>query len=87
MIGEKGVNVSGGQKVRIALARALYSETDILLLDDIMSAVDIHVGLSIMKECLMKFRSNTTRLLVTHALSYMKYMDYIYLMEQGTIIE
>ena len=49
MIGEKGVNLSGGQKVRIALARALYSDSDILLLDDILSAVDIHVGLSIVK--------------------------------------
>ena len=36
MIGENGANLSGGQKVRIALARALYSEADILLLDDIM---------------------------------------------------
>ena len=48
MIGEKGVNLSGGQKVRVALARSLYSGSDILLLDDILSAVDIHVGLSIM---------------------------------------
>ena len=81
MIGESGVNLSGGQKVRIALARALYSETDIMLLDDVMSAIDIHVGLNIMKECLMMYKSNTTRILVTHALSYMKYMDYIYLMD------
>lgn len=70
MIGESGVNLSGGQKVRIALARALYSETDILLLDDVFSAVDIHVGINIMKECLMKYKSNTTRILVTHALSF-----------------
>ena len=49
MIGEKGVSLSGGQKVRIAIARALYSDSDILLLDDILSAVDIHVGLSIVK--------------------------------------
>jgi ABC-type multidrug transport system fused ATPase/permease subunit len=43
-IGEKGVNLSGGQKTRISLARALYSNQDIYLLDDILSAVDVHVG-------------------------------------------
>lgn len=43
-IGEKGVNLSGGQKARIALARALYSDRDIYLLDDIISAVDVHVA-------------------------------------------
>ena len=43
-IGEKGVNLSGGQKARIGLARALYSDKDIYLLDDVLSAVDVHVG-------------------------------------------
>ena len=81
MIGESGMILRGGKKVRIELERALYSETDIMLLDDVMSAVDIHVRLNIMKECLMIFKSNTTRILLTHALSYMKYMDYIYLMD------
>jgi len=44
MVGEKGINVSGGQKARINLARALYSNKDIYLFDDIISAVDVHVG-------------------------------------------
>ncbi len=48
MIGEKGSTISGGQKARISLARALYSESDILLLDDLLSAVDVHVGKFIM---------------------------------------
>jgi len=43
-IGEKGINISGGQKARIGLARALYSDRDIYFLDDILSAVDVHVG-------------------------------------------
>ena len=47
-IGEKGINLSGGQKTRISLARALYSNKDIYLLDDILSAVDVHVGKFIM---------------------------------------
>ena len=44
MIGERGCTLSGGQKARVAFARALYADADILLLDDIISAVDAHVG-------------------------------------------
>ena len=40
-IGEKGMNLSGGQKARIAMARAVYSNTDIILMDDILSALDV----------------------------------------------
>ena len=43
-IGEKGVNLSGGQKARLSLARALYSNRDIYFFDDVLSAVDVHVG-------------------------------------------
>lgn len=64
----------------------MYSSADILLLDDILSAVDIHVGKSIVKECLMDYKKETTRVLVTHALSYVKYMDYIYMMDKGKIM-
>jgi ATP-binding cassette subfamily C (CFTR/MRP) protein 2 len=43
-IGESGINLSGGQKARVALGRAFYSSSDIYLFDDILSAVDVHVG-------------------------------------------
>ncbi len=44
LIGQRGCTISGGQKVRIALARVIYSDADTFLLDDIFSAMDIHVG-------------------------------------------
>lgn len=87
MIGEKGVNLSGGQKARISLARAIYSDCDIYLLDDPISAVDVHVGKFIIHKCLKGFLRNKTRILITHALNYCQYTDQVYLMEDGKIIE
>ena len=49
-IGEKGINLSGGQKLRVSLARAVYAEADLYLLDDPLSAVDAHVGKHIFDE-------------------------------------
>jgi ATP-binding cassette subfamily C (CFTR/MRP) protein 1 len=49
MMGDKGVNLSGGQKIRLSIARAIYSDAEILLLDDPISALDIHVGQYVME--------------------------------------
>ena len=54
-VGSKGVTLSGGQKARIALARAVYSDSDIYLLDDPLSAVDSHVGHRIWSEVIMEY--------------------------------
>ena len=87
MIGEKGATLSGGQKARISFARSLYSNSDILLLDDLLSAVDVHVGKFMMTETLMKFTKSKTRILVTHALYYLKYADKVLIVEDGKIVE
>jgi ABC-type multidrug transport system fused ATPase/permease subunit len=87
MIGEKGATLSGGQKARISFARSLYSNSDILLLDDLLSAVDVHVGKFMMTETLMKYTQSKTRILVTHALYYLKYADKILMVEDGKIVE
>ena len=84
-IGEKGVNLSGGQKVRISLARTIYNEPDIYLFDDPISALDANVGKKIMKNCIVKYLEGKTRVVVTHALSYLKYMDRIIYMKSGRI--
>nr|QFR37217.1 ABC transporter [Cyberlindnera americana] len=68
-VGERGITLSGGQKARINLARAVYADRDIILLDDVLSAVDARVGKHIMDECICGLLANKTRLLATHQLS------------------
>jgi len=66
-IGANGINLSGGQKWRVTLARAVYSRAGILVLDDIFSAVDAHVGRHIFDKCLNgELAAGRTRILVTH---------------------
>lgn len=80
MIGQKGATLSGGQKARICFARSLYSNSDILLLDDLLSAVDVHVGKFMMIETLLGYAKAKTRVIVTHALYYLQYVDKILIM-------
>ncbi|KPM09730.1 ABC transporter-like protein 15 [Sarcoptes scabiei] len=86
-VGEKGINLSGGQKQRISLARAIYSNSDIYLLDNPLSALDAHVSKHIFdnvigpKGCLR----NKTRVLVTSKLSLLPMMDHIIYMSRGEI--
>jgi ABC-type transport system involved in cytochrome bd biosynthesis fused ATPase/permease subunit len=82
-IGEKGVNISGGQKARISLARALYSQQDIYLFDDILSAVDIHVADFIIHNTIKQYLNNKTVVLVTHAVRYAEYADEIIILKNG----
>ena len=84
-IGEKGVNLSGGQKARISIARALYADKDIYLFDDPISALDANVGMKVMKNCIIKHLSGKTRILVTHALQYVSFSDRIIYMNKGEI--
>ena len=87
MLGDKGVNLSGGQKVRLSLARALYSNKDIIIMDDPISALDVSVGKNIMEETILKHLSGKTRIVVTHAINYLSFFDYIYIMDEGKIVQ
>ena len=84
-IGEKGVNLSGGQKARISLARAMYCDNDIFILDDPISALDAHVGKKIMNNCILNYLKGKTIVLTTHALQYASFADKIYYMKNGEI--
>ncbi|KAL7751754.1 hypothetical protein RI367_002753 [Sorochytrium milnesiophthora] len=86
-IGEKGINLSGGQKARVNLARALYADPDIYLLDDVLAAVDAHVGAFLFNQCIRRTLHGKTRILVTHALSYVSQCDYVIVMDEGRIDE
>ncbi|CAI4229206.1 unnamed protein product [Auanema sp. JU1783] len=88
-IGEKGINLSGGQKARISLARAVYQDYDVYLLDDPLSAVDAHVGRHIFEKVIGPdgILKNKTRILVTHGLTYVKSADEIVVLQEGVIAE
>lgn len=89
LVGERGCSLSGGQRARISLARAIYREAAVYLLDDPLSAVDAHVGKHLFDEVigpsgrLSKLRS--TRLLVTHQVHFLKEADLIIILENGKI--
>ncbi|XP_067941485.1 ATP-binding cassette sub-family C member 2-like isoform X2 [Watersipora subatra] len=87
VIGEKGINISGGQKQRISLARAVYSNADIYLLDDPLSAVDIHVGKHIFEHVIGPngLLKDKTRLMVTHGMHWLPHMDEIYVIDNGRL--
>ncbi|NWZ27000.1 MRP1 protein, partial [Asarcornis scutulata] len=88
-IGERGVNISGGQKQRVSLARAVYSNADLYLLDDPLSAVDVHVGKHLFEKLIgpSGLLKNKTRVLVTHNLMLLPHADLIIVMEEGKISE
>ncbi|XP_055852928.1 multidrug resistance-associated protein 1 isoform X4 [Episyrphus balteatus] len=88
-IGEKGINLSGGQKQRISLARAVYSDSDLYLLDDPLSAVDAHVGKHIFEEVIgpTGLLAKKTRVLVTHGITYLPKVDNIYVLKDGEVSE
>ncbi|KAJ6245302.1 multidrug-resistance like protein [Anaeramoeba flamelloides] len=87
-IGEKGVNLSGGQKQRVSLARSVYSNKDILLLDDPLSAVDAHVGKHLFDKCIKSdLLKSKTVLLISHQIQYLPQSDYIIVIDDGKIID
>ncbi|CAG9814462.1 unnamed protein product [Phaedon cochleariae] len=85
IVGERGVSLSGGQRARINLARTIYREADIYLLDDPLSAVDTHVGRHLFDECIHKQLKGKTRILVTHQLQYLKKANLIVVFNEGRI--
>lgn len=91
MIGDRGVNLSGGQKARVGLARAAYRypSTSIYILDDPLAAVDVHVAAHLMEECLGSehgILKESTRILVTHQLQYIDKADFVVVIRDGIVV-
>ncbi|NXY43194.1 MRP3 protein, partial [Ceuthmochares aereus] len=88
-IGEKGINLSGGQRQRVSLARAVYSNSDVYLLDDPLAAVDSHVAKHIFDKVIGPdgVLKGKTRILVTHSISFLPQVDHIVVLIDGKISE
>ncbi|KAK5891406.1 hypothetical protein CgunFtcFv8_018661 [Champsocephalus gunnari] len=86
LIGDRGATLSGGQKARVNLARAVYQDADIYLLDDPLSAVDAEVGRHLFEKCICGLLKNKCRILVTHQLQYLQASDQIIVLKEGHIM-
>ncbi|XP_017062180.1 probable multidrug resistance-associated protein lethal(2)03659 [Drosophila ficusphila] len=85
IVGERGASLSGGQKARISLARAVYRRADIYLLDDPLSAVDTHVGRHLFDQCMRGYLRSELVILVTHQLQFLEQADLIVIMDKGRV--
>jgi len=81
-MGERGISLSGGQKARVNLARCLYVDADVYLMDDPLSAVDTHVGRHLFDKAINGFLKDKIRILVTHQLQYLKDVDKILVLKE-----
>ena len=86
VIGERGNTLSGGQQTRISLARAVYANCDIYLLDNPLASLDSNVGDNIFKQCIQEMLSDKLRLMVSHKDQYMNSADQVVVMENGFLL-
>lgn len=88
-VGERGISLSGGQKARLTLARAVYARADVYLLDDCLSAVDQHVGRHLIDEVFgpKGLLAGKTRILATNSIPVLQEANYVLLLRDGRIAE
>ncbi|XP_077987886.1 ATP-binding cassette sub-family C member 4-like isoform X2 [Glandiceps talaboti] len=85
-LGERGEGLSGGQRARVNLARAVYQDADIYLLEDPFSALDYKVARDIMDRCICGYLKDKTRILVTHQTQYLDAVDKVLVLKDGEIL-
>ncbi|XP_008323732.1 multidrug resistance-associated protein 4-like [Cynoglossus semilaevis] len=86
LIGDRGATLSGGQKARVNLARAVYQDADVYLLDDPLSSVDPEVGKHIFEQCICGLLKNKSCILVTHQLQHLRANDQTLVLKEGQIM-
>ncbi|XP_020609632.1 multidrug resistance-associated protein 4-like isoform X3 [Orbicella faveolata] len=86
LVGERGVSLSGGQRARVNLARAVYADADIYLMDDPLSAVDANVGRHLFEKCICGYLASKPRILVTHQLQHIGEADDLMVLDQGKVV-
>jgi len=86
IVGERGVVLSGGQRARVSLARAVYAEADLYLLDDPLTAVDFKVANHIFRECIKGLLGQKTRLITSHHERVMREADDVIVLHNGRML-
>ncbi|KAG0349542.1 hypothetical protein BG004_004395 [Podila humilis] len=84
-IGERGINLSVGQRQRVSLARAVYSNADIMLLDDPLSGMDAQIGKHIFQECIKGYLASKTVIYTTNQLQHLSQCDHVIAMKAGSV--
>lgn len=85
-VGECGFSLSGGQSARINLARAIYQNADIYILDDSLASVDFRIGKYIVQHCIQGYLAGHCRIIITNELQYFKEAEHVVLMLDGRIM-
>ena len=87
MNSDKGVTLSGGQRARVGLARAIYTKADLYILDDPLAAVDPEVAAKIYRNCVQGILKSKTRILITHQYQFLTNADNILYLDGGNQLE
>ena len=84
VVGERGIKISGGERQRIGIARALYNNPSILIFDEATSALDLETEKEIL-ETLIKLKGEKTIIFITHRVSSLKYCNKVYQLENSDL--